>query len=136
MLFDKTAQIVFTEFAGKKSSVLSGGIAVDLFSYIVTCPPCHQLNHCTFFCRDHELKVITERINLAERHFNTLLKDFAALSTGLVSLQEKGMKLSKSVDLYSDEEYPSMKASLAGVSENIASLQDFLGAQVKYWNTL
>lgn len=65
-----------------------------------------------------------------------MLKDFAALSTGLVSLQEKGMKLSKSVDLYSDEEYPSMKASLAGVSENIASLQDFLGAQVKYWNTL
>ena len=61
-----------------------------------------------------------------------MLKDFAALSTGLVSLQEKGMKLSKSVDLYSDEEYPSMKASLAGVSENIASLQDFLGAQVKY----
>ena len=60
-----------------------------------------------------------------------MLKDFAALSTGLVSLQEKGMKLSKSVDLYSDEEYPSMKASLAGVSENIASLQDFLGAQVK-----
>lgn len=118
------------------NSVLSGGIAVDLFSYIVKWPPCHQLNHCTFFCRDHELKVITERINLAERHFNTLLKDFAALSTGLVSLQEKGMKLSKSVDLYSDEEYPSMKASLAGVSENIASLQDFLGAQVKYWNTL
>ena len=60
-----------------------------------------------------------------------MLKDFAALSTGLVSLQEKGMKLSKSVDLYSDEEYPSMKASLAGVSENIASLQDFLGARVK-----
>ena len=60
-----------------------------------------------------------------------MLKDFAALSTGLVFLQEKGMKLSKSVDLYSDEEYPSMKASLAGVSENIASLQDFLGAQVK-----
>lgn len=82
--------------------------------------------------RDHELKVITERITLAERHFNTLLKDFAALSTGLVSLQEKGMKLSKSVDLYSDEEYPSMKASLAGVSENIASLQDFLGAQAEF----
>ncbi|XP_073232370.1 CBY1-interacting BAR domain-containing protein 1-like [Porites lutea] len=82
--------------------------------------------------RDHELKVITERINLAERHFNTLLKDFAALSTGLVSLQEKGMKLSKSVDLYSDEEYPSMKASLAGVSENIASLQDFLGGQAEF----
>ena len=35
MLFDKTAQIVFTEFAGKKSSVLSGGIVVDLFSYVV-----------------------------------------------------------------------------------------------------
>ena len=48
MLFDKTAQIVLTEFAGKKSPVLSGGIAVDLYSYIVMWPPCHQLNH--FFC--------------------------------------------------------------------------------------
>ena len=48
MLFDKTAQIVFTEFAGKKSVVLRGGIAVDLFSYVVMWPPCHQLNH--FFC--------------------------------------------------------------------------------------
>lgn len=77
------------------------------------------------------MKVITERINLAERHFSTLLKDFTAVSTGLESLREKGMKLSKSVDIYSDEEYPSMKASLAGVSENIATIQDFLGAQVK-----
>ena len=80
--------------------------------------------------RDHELKVITERINLAERHFSTLLKDFTAFSVGLQALQEKGMKLSKSVDIYSDEEYPSMKASLAGVSENIAAIQDYLGAQV------
>ena len=80
--------------------------------------------------RDHELKVITERINLAERNFSTLLKDFVAFSAGLQSLQEKGMKLSRSVDMYSDEEYPSMKASLAGVSESIAAIQDFLGAQV------
>ncbi|KAJ7356013.1 hypothetical protein OS493_027409 [Desmophyllum pertusum] len=82
--------------------------------------------------RDHELKVITERINLAERHFSTLLKDFTGFSAGLQSLQEKGMKLSKSVDIYSDEEYPSMKASLAGVGENIAAIQDFLGAQVDF----
>ena len=80
--------------------------------------------------RDHELKVITERINLAERNFSILLKDFTAFSAGLQSLQEKGMKLSRSVDVYSDEEYPSMKASLAGVSESIATIQDFLGAQV------
>ena len=80
--------------------------------------------------RDHELKVITERINLAERNFSTLLKDFTAFSAGLQSLQEKGMKLSRSVDMYSDEEYPSMKASLGGVSESIAAIQDFLGAQV------
>lgn len=80
--------------------------------------------------RDHELKVITERINLAERNFSTLLKDFTAFSAGLQSLQEKGMKLSRSVDMYSDKEYPSMKASLAGVSESIAAIQDFLGAQV------
>lgn len=82
--------------------------------------------------RDHELKVITERINLAERNFSTLLKDFTAFSAGLQSLQEKGMKLSRSVDMYSDEEYPSMKASLAGVSESIAAIQDFLGAQVDF----
>lgn len=82
--------------------------------------------------RDHELKVITERINLAERNFSTLLKDFSAFSAGLQSLQEKGMKLSRSVDMYSDEEYPSMKASLAGVSESIAAIQDFLGAQVDF----
>lgn len=82
--------------------------------------------------RDHEQKVITERINLAERHFSTLLKDFTAYSAGLESLQEKGMKISKSVDLYSDEEYPSVKASLVGVSENLAAIQDFLGAQVDF----
>lgn len=82
--------------------------------------------------RDHELKVITERINLAERNFSTLLKDFTAFSAGLQSLQEKGMRLSRSVDMYSDEEYPSMKASLAGVSESIAAIQDFLGAQVGF----
>jgi len=80
--------------------------------------------------RDHELKVITERINLSERNFSTLLRDFTAFSGGLQSLQEKGMKLSRSVDMYSDKEYPSMKASLAGVSESIAAIQDFLGAQV------
>lgn len=84
--------------------------------------------------RDHELKVITERISLAERHFSTLLKDFTAFSAGIQSLQEKGMKLSKSVDMYSDEEYPSMKASLAGVSEGIAAIQDYLGAQVMVLN--
>lgn len=80
--------------------------------------------------REHELKVITERINCAERNFSTLLKDFTAFSTGLVSLQETGMKISTSIDIYSDEEYPSMKASLAGISENIAAIQDLLGAQV------
>ena len=32
--------------------------------------------------------------------------------------------------MYSDEEYPSMKASLAGISESIAAMQDYLGAQV------
>ena len=80
--------------------------------------------------RDHELKVITERINLAEKNFSALLKDFTAFSAGLQSLQEKGMKLSRSVDMYSDEEYPSMKASLAGISESIAAMQDYLGAQV------
>ena len=74
--------------------------------------------------------MITEKINLAERHFSTLLKDFTAFATGLQSLQEKGMKLSKSIDIYSDEEYPSMKASLAGISESIAAIQDYLGAQV------
>jgi len=42
------------------------------------------------------------------------------------------MKLSRSVDMYSDKEYPSMKASLAGVSESIAAIQDFLGAQVDF----
>lgn len=77
--------------------------------------------------------MITERINLAERHFSTLLKDFTAFSAGLQSLQEKGMKLSKSVDIYSDEECPSMKASLAGVGEGIAAIQDYLGAQVKQY---
>jgi len=82
--------------------------------------------------RDHEQKVITERINCAERNFSTLLKDFTAYNTGLASLQEKGMKISKSVDIYSDEEYPSMKASLAGVSESVAAIQDFLGAQVDF----
>ena len=41
------------------------------------------------------------------------------------------MRISKSVDVYSDQEYPSLKASLAGVSENIAATQDLLGAQVK-----
>ncbi|KAL9976078.1 hypothetical protein ACROYT_G013325 [Oculina patagonica] len=82
--------------------------------------------------RDHELKVITERISLAERHFSTLLKDLTAFSAGLQSLQEKGMKLSKSVDIFSDEEYPSMKASLAGVGEGIAAVQDYLGAQVDF----
>lgn len=82
--------------------------------------------------RDHELKVITERINLSERNFSTLLRDFTAFSGGLQSLQEKGMKLSRSVDMYSDKEYPSMKASLAGVSESIAAIQDFLGAQVDF----
>ena len=75
--------------------------------------------------------MITERINCAERNFSTLLKDFTAYNTGLASLQEKGMKISKSVDIYSDEEYPSMKAGLAGVSESVAAIQDFLGAQVK-----
>ncbi|XP_020603297.1 protein FAM92A1-like [Orbicella faveolata] len=82
--------------------------------------------------RDHELKVITERINLSERNFSTLLRDFTAFSGELQSLQEKGMKLSRSVDMYSDKEYPSMKASLAGVSESIAAIQDFLGAQVDF----
>lgn len=46
-------------------------------------------------------------------------------------MQDKGMRISKSVDVYSDQEYPSLKASLAGVSENIAATQDLLGAQVK-----
>lgn len=82
--------------------------------------------------RDHESKVITERINCTERNFGILLKDFTAYTTGLLSLQEKGMKISKSVDIYSDEEYPSMKTSLAGVSENIAAIQDFLGAQADF----
>lgn len=80
--------------------------------------------------RDHENKVITERINLAERHFSMLLKDFTAFATGLQSLQEKGMKLSKSVDIFADDEYPSMKASLGGTSESIAAVQDYMGAQV------
>ena len=80
--------------------------------------------------------MITERINCAERNFSTLLKDFTALSTGLVSLQEKGMKISKSIDIYSDEEYPSMKTSLAGISENIAAIQDLLGAQVRVFDSV
>lgn len=82
--------------------------------------------------RDHENKVITERINLAERHFSMLLKDFTAFATGLQSLQEKGMKLSKSVDIFADDEYPSMKASLGGISESIAAVQDYMGAQVDF----
>lgn len=81
--------------------------------------------------RDHELRVISERISCAERHFSILLKDFTAFSSGLISMQDKGMKISKSIDVYSDQEYPSLKASLAGVSENIAATQDLLGAQVK-----
>ncbi|XP_015764973.1 PREDICTED: protein FAM92A1-like [Acropora digitifera] len=81
--------------------------------------------------RDHELKVISERISCAERHFSILLKDFTAFSSGLISMQDKGMRISKSVDVYSDQEYPSLKASLAGVSENIAATQDLLGAQVE-----
>ncbi|KAK2554779.1 CBY1-interacting BAR domain-containing protein 1 [Acropora cervicornis] len=64
--------------------------------------------------RDHELKVISERISCAERHFSILLKDFTAFSSGLISMQDKGMRISKSVDVYSDQEYPSLKASLAG----------------------
>lgn len=82
--------------------------------------------------RDHELKVISERISCAERHFSILLKDFTAFSSGLISMQDKGMRISKSVDVYSDQEYPSLKASLAGVSENIAATQDLLGAQADY----
>lgn len=82
--------------------------------------------------RDHENKVITERINLAERSFSTLLKDFTAYAAGLQSLQEKGMKLSKSVDIFSDDEYPSMKESLGGISESIAAVQDYMGAQVDF----
>ena len=76
------------------------------------------------------MRVISERINCTERHFSALLKDFTAFSTSLISLQDKGMKISKSVDMYSDQEYPSLKASLASVSENIAAIQDLLGAQV------
>lgn len=82
--------------------------------------------------RDHEMRVISERINCTERHFSALLKDFTAFSTSLISLQDKGMKISKSVDMYSDQEYPSLKASLASVSENIAAIQDLLGAQADY----
>ena len=59
-----------------------------------------------------------------------LLKDFTAFATGLQSLQEKGMKLSKSVDIFADDEYPSVKASLGGISESIAAVQDYMGAQV------
>ena len=76
------------------------------------------------------MKVITERINLAERHLATLVKHFTAFTAGLESLCERGTKLATSVDHYSDEEYPSMKASLAGVSENFATIQDCLSAQV------
>ncbi|XP_068680420.1 CBY1-interacting BAR domain-containing protein 1-like isoform X1 [Montipora foliosa] len=82
--------------------------------------------------RDHEMRVISERINCTERHFSALLKDFTAFSTSLISLQDKGMKISKSLDMYSDQEYPSLKASLASVSENIAAIQDLLGAQADY----
>lgn len=78
------------------------------------------------------MRVISERINCTERHFSALLKDFTAFSTILISLQDKGMKISKSVDMYSDQEYPSLKASLASVSENIAAIQDLLGAQADY----
>ena len=77
------------------------------------------------------MKVITERVSMTERHFTTLMKDFAAFNLALDALREKGTILSTNVDKYSEDEYPSVKASLAAVAENMATIQDACSGQVR-----
>ena len=59
------------------------------------------------------------------------MKDFAALNVALDGLRDKSSKVSASVDVYAEEEYPSVKLSLAAIAENLATIQDCCTGQVR-----
>jgi hypothetical protein len=82
------------------------------------------------FSRDHELKIVSDRIALAEKHFATLSKDILSYNTSLEGEREKGSKLSATLDAYAGQEYPSVRNAMQNVSECIATVQDYLNAEV------
>lgn len=45
-------------------------------------------------------------------------------------VQEKGARLSTSLDAYAEQEFPSVRNAVQQVSECVASAQDYLGAEV------
>ncbi|KXJ13583.1 protein FAM92A [Exaiptasia diaphana] len=85
--------------------------------------------------RDHELKVISDRITLIDKHFAALSKDILSYNTAMESVQEKGVRLSTTLDAYAEQEFPSVRNAVQQVSECVASAQDFLGAEINYLHT-
>ncbi|XP_031565093.1 protein FAM92A-like [Actinia tenebrosa] len=82
--------------------------------------------------RDHELKIVSDRIALAEKHFTSLSKDVLSYNASLEGVKEKGNKLSSSLDSYADMEYPSVRNAMQNVSECVATMQDYLTAEVNF----
>ncbi|KAK3707979.1 hypothetical protein QZH41_010744, partial [Actinostola sp. cb2023] len=80
---------------------------------------------------DHELKVISDRITLVEKHFAALSKDILIYNTALEGLREKGSRLSTSLDAYAEQEFPSVRNSVQSMSECIATVQDYIGAELE-----
>ncbi|XP_032220212.1 CBY1-interacting BAR domain-containing protein 1 [Nematostella vectensis] len=82
--------------------------------------------------RDHELKVITDRIALVEKHFALFHKDMVAYCASLEGLRDKSTKFSAAVEAYAEEEFPAVRGGLQAVAENVATVQDYLSSQIDF----